>query len=914
MSWCLRRHGVLVVLVAGLMVALSSGVAQAAIVKLSVGQMGRLAHTIVVGRVVSSSCRWVTPAPGESGRGSIATVTRLRLVDAIKGKPEPVVTVTTPGGTVGSITQVVDDVPVFRPGQRCILFLDSRGRVIAAREGKLDVIDGAVPALGGALLRAAERRIARAAGVSVPLLRGGKGGVGSPSPASAATAPVGLGASPADIAPVPGLTSDRSNASVTVLSDGFEGTMANWSLVGTPAWGITTYRAASGSHSAYCVQGGTAAPGPYGNNVGNWMIAGPFDLSDANTAGLDFDTWFSMGTGDGVYFGISTNGSSFSLGGWTAQSSGGWYHMHQDLGNWFGTSYLGQPQVWLAYRFASDASTTAEGAYVDNVVLAETTGAAPTITTISPASASAGTSTPVTITGTGFGAAQGTGSVDFYYNGSKTIPGTVTSWSDTQIQCTVPTATIDGYPASAGTGPVTVTDGTGVTGPAYNGFSVTFGYGGVKWAAPGMAFRVNPNCADTADEVALVDAGALLWNPPSNFLFTDGGATTATAYSYNGHNEIFWVPAGTLPNGVLAQASYWFSDGTVTETDIEFNDYYIWGDGSSGGVYDIQSIASHELGHTLNLRDLYGPGDSAKIMYGFGGSGQQKHALDQGDRGGIVWIYGARPPISGTMKVNSDAAYTRTMPVTLNSSVVNATQMRFSNDNATWSGWEAYAATKGGWALTGGDGIKTVYAQYQDAGGNVYSQTDTILLDTTAPVTTDNSGGLWHATPFTLTLSPTDAGSGMSGGVAKTEYSTDGGTTWQTGTSLAYTANWKRGGGSGSYAVQYRSTDAAGNSESAGPVTVQIDTSRPWTSNDAPIGPQSTAVTVHLTGHDAFSGIAQVWYSVDGADWTQGTSPVIAAPPGHSNDGLHTISYYSVDNAGNYEVGFKVCWVTILTP
>ena len=53
---------------------------------------------------------------------------------------------------------------------------------------------------------------------------------------------------------------------------------------------------------------------------------------------------------------------------------------------------------------------------------------------------------------------------------------------------------------------------------------------------------------------------------------------------------------------------------------------------------------------------------------------------------------------------------TNSLDVTLNLSGQNVTEMRFSNDNSTWSEWETYASTKA-WTLTAGDGNKTVYAQ-----------------------------------------------------------------------------------------------------------------------------------------------------------------------------------------------------------
>ena len=53
---------------------------------------------------------------------------------------------------------------------------------------------------------------------------------------------------------------------------------------------------------------------------------------------------------------------------------------------------------------------------------------------------------------------------------------------------------------------------------------------------------------------------------------------------------------------------------------------------------------------------------------------------------------------------------------------------------------------------------------------------------------------------------------------------------------------------------------------------------------------------------------------VDGGAWQQGTSVLIQALAAHANDGLHTIRYYSVDNAGNTEAGYRVCTVLIATP
>lgn len=69
-----------------------------------------------------------------------------------------------------------------------------------------------------------------------------------------------------------------------------------------------------------------------------------------------------------------------------------------------------------------------------------------------------------------------------------------------------------------------------------------------------------------------------------------------------------------------------------------------------------------------------------------------------------------------------------------------AVSMRFSNDNQSWSVWEAYNPDKT-WELSPGNGTKTVYAQIRNAGGSVKTSSDEIMLDgieCQSPMTFDN--------------------------------------------------------------------------------------------------------------------------------------------------------------------------------
>jgi len=88
-------------------------------------------------------------------------------------------------------------------------------------------------------------------------------------------------------------------------------------------------------------------------------------------------------------------------------------------------------------------------------------------------------------------------------------------------------------------------------------------------------------------------------------------------------------------------------------------------------------------------------------------------------------------------------------------------QMRFSNDGSSWSGWEAYSTGKA-WTLTGGDGAKTVYVQYRDGAGNASGNfTDTIILDTIPPSSNASSPAHSVNLSFTVSWTGSDANSGV---------------------------------------------------------------------------------------------------------------------------------------------------------
>ena len=162
-----------------------------------------------------------------------------------------------------------------------------------------------------------------------------------------------------------------TGATVTLMSDDFEGAWGWWPASGANGgWWLTTSRSDGGTHSAHASSG-------IGSHF--MMSRGPFDLSNATSAALDFDLWYYApsyiypysGTSGTFDIGYSLDGSVFYWPvQWGGDTGGSWAAMQ-----WQMSSLCGQPQVWIAFMVSSSSSMYAgysEGAYVDNVVLTAT--------------------------------------------------------------------------------------------------------------------------------------------------------------------------------------------------------------------------------------------------------------------------------------------------------------------------------------------------------------------------------------------------------------------------------------------------------------------------------------------------------------------------------------------------------------
>jgi hypothetical protein len=171
-----------------------------------------------------------------------------------------------------------------------------------------------------------------------------------------------------------------------------------------------------------------------------------------------------------------------------------------------------------------------------------------------------------------------------------------------------------------------------------------------------------------------------------------------------------------------------------------------------------------------------------------------------------------------------------------------------------------------------------------------------VVADGDSPVTVatglqiDAQSG-WRSSAQTVTLVASDAVSG----VLSTEYRVDGGA-W-----TPYVAPFSVAG-EGSHAIDFRSRDVAGNLEAFLTGYVNIDATVPSSAaqglqSDGGSGWLRRAQTVSLSASDATgSGVAHIYYTVDGGSQTE-----YAAPFQVAGEGSHAVRYWAEDAVGNAE-------------
>ena len=259
---------------------------------------------------------------------------------------------------------------------------------------------------------------------------------------------------------------------------------------------------------------------------------------------------------------------------------------------------------------------------------------------------------------------------------------------------------------------------------------------------------------------------------------------------------------------------------------------------------------------------------------------------------------------SGSIIINNGDAYTTSPSATLNLTATDATsgivEMRFSNDNITYTEWQTYT-TSTPWTLQNGDdGTKTVYVQFKDHAGLISTYSDTIILDIIPPtgsIIIAEGATYTNSTLVTLTLSADD----MTSGVSQMRFSHNN-ITWMPWEDYAVSKAWDLPTGDGEKTVYVQFKDNAGLISQSYADAIILDTTPPSGSISIAEGSaytNTTQVTLTLTATDATSGVAEMRFSNDDATWSDweayATSKSWTLLTG---DGIRAVTVQYRDNAG----------------
>jgi hypothetical protein len=167
---------------------------------------------------------------------------------------------------------------------------------------------------------------------------------------------------------------------------------------------------------------------------------------------------------------------------------------------------------------------------------------------------------------------------------------------------------------------------------------------GYKWATP-VTYTINTSYGlSSGFIISAIEISNYEWDSEtSKVLFADTAVGAYPWKVYDGKNSVSFGNYDT--SGVIAVTVTWYNRFTrvAVESDILFDTDYAWGDATVvSGVMDLQNIATHEIGHTIGLGDMYDGVCSAVTMFGYSGYGDvEKRTLEQPDITGLQKIYGA---------------------------------------------------------------------------------------------------------------------------------------------------------------------------------------------------------------------------------------------------------------------------------
>ncbi len=248
-------------------------------------------------------------------------------------------------------------------------------------------------------------------------------------------------------------------------------------------------------------------------------------------------------------------------------------------------------------------------------------------------------------------------------------------------------------------------------------------------------------------------------------------------------------------------------------------------------------------------------------------------AVNESETTGTV-VVDTAAPTGSTITINSGDSYTNSTTVTLALSATDDSdkKMRFKNSGGSWTDWEDFQNSKT-WTLTSTDGSKTVYFQAKDTAGNIATeQTDSIILDTTAPsqvnITITGKGDTpsthTNDVSVTLSISAEDATSGVQ--YMKLSNDMDfSDVSW-----INYTTSkeWTLNSGDGTKTVYIKVKDRVGKESSIYLDNITLDTTAPTLSSVSIDSGQTYTNTTNVTLTISATGAAKMQFKNGSYNWS----------------------------------------------
>ncbi len=175
---------------------------------------------------------------------------------------------------------------------------------------------------------------------------------------------------------------------------------------------------------------------------------------------------------------------------------------------------------------------------------------------------------------------------------------------------------------------------------------------GAKWKSV-ESWIVNPTNTKSLDSVFILNnlkADIAKWEKAAAYNILGDGAITYAALSADtaapdNQNEVYFADLSD-PNTIAVTIVWGIFGGStfrrqLVEWDQVYDDVtYDWSASGEASKMDFENIATHELGHSVGMADLYNSNCAKETMYGYAAYGEtKKRDLNAGDILGINKLY-----------------------------------------------------------------------------------------------------------------------------------------------------------------------------------------------------------------------------------------------------------------------------------